>query len=196
MHMRKVGEDIGRAIAAMGGNSDAARINMRVREVLDRYRQAIETVYPETTAALHLAHTNKVIIKDVRTVGRNGEQVKVRTLIVYVDESLFAAELNAQRELVKLQLLELFGEEIEEFEIRISGRREYKSNHPYLEEKQSEPEAALPSVPLDADEKSFVSRTAGVIDDERVRKSLEKAMTADLEWKKGEKVETERRNPK
>ena len=194
--MRKIGNDISRVIAEMGGDSDEARINMRVRQVLDRYRRAIESIYPAATARLHLAHTNKVIVKDVRTVGRNGESVKVRTLIVYVDESMYAAELNAQRELIKLRLLELFREEIEEFSIRISGKTQYKKEHPYPDSDSTETDEKSPSIPLNDDEKEFVSRTVGVVQDIKIQKSLEKAMTADLEWKKGEKVETERKNSK
>ena len=194
--MKKIAQELQGAIVAMGGNSAEARINMRVKEVLERYRQAIESVYPERTASLHLAHTNKVIVKDVRSVGRDGSSIKVRTLIVYVDESLFAAELNAQRELIKLRLLELFGEDIEEFDIRISGKREYKREHPYVDDNSEFPQRNETSIPLTSDEKQFVNRTAGIIEDESVRKSLEKAMTADLEWKKAEIVERERKNTK
>ena len=194
--MKKITQELQDAIAAMGGNSVEARINMRVKEVLERYRKAIESVYPERTAQLHLAHTNKVIVKDVRSVGRDGGSIKVRTLIVYVDESLFAAELNAQRELIKLRLLELFGEDIEEFEIRISGKKEYKREHPYVDDRSGFSHSEKESIPLTPDEKLFVDRTARIIEDESVRKSLEKAMTADLEWKKNEIVERERKNTK
>ena len=179
-------EDIQRAILHMGGNSDAARINMRTFQVRERYREAIESVYSGKTAKLHLAHTNRVIIRTVRGV---------KTLIVYVDDSLFSAELNAQRELIKLRLLELFGEEIDDFQIKISGRKEYREVHPYIDEEKLR-HRETPVIPLDEQEKSFVSRTAGVIKDEKLRKSLEKAMTADLEWKKGEKVEQEGKNSK
>jgi len=184
--MRKVGADIPGVIARMGGDSDAARKNMRIQQVRERYREAIESVYPSQTAKLHLNHTNKVIITTVKGTC---------TLIVYVDDSLFAAELNAQRELIKLRLLELFGEEIEDFQIKISRWRKQKEEHPYIETNSLVPEK--PSViPLDDHEKSFVDRTVGRIEDEKIKKSLERAMTADLEWKKGEKVKRERKNSK
>ena len=194
--MKKLGRELQRAVSAMGGDSEEARINRRVQEVLERYRKAIESIYPAGTAMLHLAHTNKVIVKDVRSVGRDGGPIKVRTLIVYVDESIFAAELNAQRELIRLRLLELFGEDIEEFDIRISGKREYKREHPYVDESLEVPKPNVPPLPLTTEEKEFVNRTADLIEDRRVRKSLEKAMTADLEWKKNENVERERKNTK
>ena len=196
--MEKIGQGIARVVRKLG-ISDAARINMRAREVRDRYRQAIESVYPGNTAALHLAHTNKVIIKDVRSMGKNGNTVTTKTLIVYVDDSLFAAELNAQRELIKLRILELFGEEIESFDIRISGRKEYKSEHPYLDERAGNVQVAggkPPKIKLEPDEESFVSETVSTIADKRLRKSLEKAMTADLEWKKGEKSKSNGENAK
>ena len=99
--MRKIGPDIQRAVAKLSEGSESARLNLRIKQVRERYRQAIESVYRKS-AGLHLAHTNNVIIKD-------------RKLVVFVDDSMFAAELNAQRELIKLRLLELFGEEIDDF---------------------------------------------------------------------------------
>ena len=173
--MRKIGADIRYAVARLGEGSDAARVNLRIQQVRERYRRAIESVYRDS-AALHLAHTNTVIIRD-------------RKLVVYVDDSLFAAELNAQRELIRLRLLELFGEEIDDFQIRTSERRKYREMHPYLTEIQQEPVRKSPSIPLDSVEKSFVSDTSSQIDDEKLRRTFEKAMTADLEWKKGERVE-------
>ncbi len=183
--MRKLGNDIDAAIRALGGDSPTARINRRAHQVRDRFRQALESVYGDA-AALFLAHTNNVYIMD-----KDG----VRTLIVYVDESIYAADLNAQRELIRLKLLELCEEAVEEFEIYVS-RGNYKANHPYLTASEEESEPAVASVPLDPNEKSFVSDTVSVIDDEGLRKAVENAMTADLEWKKGEKGIPRRKNTK
>lgn len=182
----KVGSGIGRVISQLAADSEAARINLRVQQVRERYRAAIEQVYPPKTAQLHLVHTNKVIIKDAKAVAATGERREVRTLIVYVDDPLFAAELNAQRELIKLHLLERFGEEVEDFVIRVSGKCAFREEHPYAEP-AIEPEPVV--VPLDSAEREFVSVTASRIEDDNLRKSLERAMTADLQWKKGETVE-------
>lgn len=181
--MRKLGADIPRVLAQMGANTPEARINMRAHQVRARYKEALETVYRET-APLFLAHTNNVYIM---------KKQGVVTLIVYVDESIFAAELNAQRELIKLKLLELFGEEIEEFEIHVS-RGNYKKNHPYLKQDSNESEEKAPSVPLDDQEKLFVSQTVSTIEAHQLRKAVEKAMTADMEWKKGERVKNSGKN--
>ena len=184
--MRKVGGDIAKVISQIGGDTDAARINMRTHQVRDRYRKAIESVYRES-AALHLAHTNNVIITN-----KDG----VKTLIVYVDDSLFAAELNAQRELIKLYLLELFGEEIDEFQIKTSRWKKYRESHPYIDKEEKMTENGQESVPLNAQEREYVLKTVSRIEDKKLRESLQKAMTADLERKKGEKVSSSSKNGK
>lgn len=173
--MQKIGGSIEYFVAQLAGDQEQALINLRANQVRERYKRAIETVYRDA-APLFLAHTNNVYIMDKKGA---------RTLIVYVDESIFAAELNAQRELIKLKLLELFGEAVEEFEILVS-RGGYKKNHPYLAADAGAPEPA-PSVPLDEREWSYVSHSVSAIENKRLRDAFQKAMTADMEWKKGEK---------
>ena len=121
--MRRIGDNIEGYVASLMGDDEQARINYRAQQVRNRYRLAIESVYREN-AELFLSHTNNVYI-----LKKDG----VLTLIVYVDESIFAAELNAQRELIKLKLLQLFGEQVEQFEIHVS-RGNYKDYHPYADE--------------------------------------------------------------
>lgn len=53
-------------------------------------------------------------------------------LVVYVDNSLCAAELNARRELIRLKYREQFNTIIDVFEIRIS-RGSYKEKYPFRE---------------------------------------------------------------
>ena len=172
--MKNVGANIESFIASLMGDDEQARINYRAHQVRKRYRAAIESVYRDT-ADLFLAHTNNVYIMD-----KDG----VKTLIVYVDDSIFAAELNAQRELIKLKLLELFGEQVEEFDIHVS-RGNWKGHHPYVDE--GAPEApAVPLAPLSESEVEAVEETSGKVEDQRVRAALEKAMSADLARKKAE----------
>lgn len=142
-----------------------------------------------------LAHTNNVFILrpgEARPLRRDHDDRKDagatgtgKQLIAYVDESLVAAELNARRELVKLQFFERFGEEIDEFKIIIS-RGQYKTHHPFvqLEQVPSYVEPARPA-PLDADEQAMVSDQLAGIQDERLRRAVGRAMVADLQWKKG-----------
>ena len=173
--MKKIGADITQLVSTLAGDSEQARINLRANQVRERYKAALQVVYRET-APLFLAHTNNVYI-----MNKDG----VRTLIVYVDESIYAAELNAQRELIKLHLLQLFGEDVESFEIHVS-RGKYKQNHPYLTESEENVAENTSAIPLSDDEKAYVSDTVSVIEDDYLRETIRKAMTADLEWKKGE----------
>ena len=167
--MKRLGYNIEQLIAGLTGDSDQAYINLRAHQVRARYKQAIQSVYRQT-AQLFLEHTNNVYI--MKKDGLN-------TLIVYVDDSIYAAELNAQRELIKLKLLELFGEQIETFEIKVS-RQSYKDKHPFTDEVNIEEANVSPLPPLDEEGRRYVYKTAEKVEDEKLRKSLEKAMTADI----------------
>lgn len=173
--MRKIGDNMEGFIASLMGDDEQARINYRAHQVRTRYRTAIESVYRDS-AELFLAHTNNVYIM---------KKDEVPTLIVYVDESIFAAELNAQRELIKLKLLELFGEQIEQFDIHVS-RGNYKNYHPYLDE-NAESEAVAVELPeLDEADRQSVEEIGETLEDKRLREAFEKAMSADLARKKVE----------
>lgn len=171
--MRKISYDISSRIAKLAGDDELARINLRASQVRSRYRCALEKVYGDS-AAIHLAHTNNVFIKMKKGL---------RTLIVYVDESIFAAELNAQRELIQLHLLELFGEEIDQFEIWTSKWSKYKKNHPYLKDDPVVVERRFASVPLDEDQKAFIAETVSAVKNDKLRSSLHNAMASTLKWR-------------
>ena len=174
--MKKIGQDMQYYVASLAGDQEQTRINLRARQVRDRYKHVIQAVYG-CSAPLFLQHTNNVYI-----MMKND----IKTLIVYVDESIFAAELNAQRELIKLMLLEQFGEEVEEFSIFVS-RGKYKQNYPFVDENVSETHLPFKSEPLDENEQAFVKKTAETVQGLGLKKSFEKAMTASLELNKTEK---------
>ena len=182
--VKKLGKDIEYLIASLSEDSEQARINLRAHQVRARYRQALESVYRET-APLFLAHTNNVYIM---------RKDDVPTLIVYVDESIFAAELNAQRELIKLKLLELFGEQVEQFEIYVS-RGDYKGYHPYSEE-GGPASLPIPLPDISETDQMRVKETGAIVEDQGVRESLEKAMTADLARKSVENGTQTKKHPK
>jgi len=179
------------AVRAMGGSMEDAARMARASEV----RRMWERIMLLGGDEYILEHTNNVFILregDARTPRRDHDDRKDagatgsgKQLVVYVDESIVAAELNARRELVKLQFFEHFGEEIDEFKIIIS-RGQYKAHHPFVKQEQapSYVEAAMP-VPLDEAERATVSAQLAGIDDDRLRRAVERAMIADLEWKKG-----------
>jgi len=176
--MRKLSENLDDLYGQIGSNSQQARIAQRAAQVRSMWAACVQDII--------LEHTNSVyIIRENDEEGERGAVVK-KTLIVYVDESIFAAELNARRELIKLKLLQDFGEEIEEMKILIS-RGNYKRNYPFKESAV----APCAFVPLDEAELAYVDEVASQIESTRLREKFKKAMIADLERKKGEEKREE-----
>ena len=179
------------AVRAMGGSpEDVAKI-ARASSV----RRMWASIMRAGGDDYILEHTNNVFILregDAHTLRRDHDDRKDagatgvgKQLVVYVDESIVAAELNARRELVKLQFYEQFGEQIDEFKILIS-RGEYKRHHPFVasDEPPSYIESATP-VTLTEAERATVAAQVADIDNPRLRRAVERAMVADLEWKRG-----------
>ena len=127
MRMAKLGDSLASFLGEVEQDSESNRKQARVIQVRERYREVVKSSYP-TTYQLVLDHTNSVYI-----LMKEG----VKTLIVYVDESIFAAELNAQRELMKLKFKELFGEELEQFDIYVSRGKYKKLPSMHMSEKLS-----------------------------------------------------------
>ena len=153
----------------LAGNSGEARKMMRAQQVRQRFKAAIEAVYRQASP-LFLRHVNSVYI-----LNKNG----VKNLVVYVDESIFAAELNAQRELLKYKMLELFGEDLSDFKICVS-RGSYKKLHPYKDEAPKEDVQMPTDREITESQKSFVAKTVEVVEDDLLRSKLEKAMMAEI----------------
>lgn len=149
------------------GNSNEARYALRTAQVHNYYQQVIERIYKDT-APYMLENTNGVYI-----MRKDG----AKQLIVYVQTSIFAAELNAQRELIKLLMLQLFGEDIDEFIIKVSYGR-YKEKHPF--ESGDKKEEVEPKKQLSTEQLEFIDETADKVEDPHLRELFKKAMKADL----------------
>ncbi|MDO4890579.1 MAG: hypothetical protein Q3963_04395 [Coriobacteriaceae bacterium] len=188
--MAKLRAVLPQAVRAMGGSVEDVAKQARAAEVQRMWEHIMRKGGDEYI----LAHTNNVFILregDARALRRDHDDRKDagatgtgKQLVAYVDESIVAAELNARRELVKLQFFEEFGERIDEFKIIIS-RGQYKAHHPFVKQE------ATPSyiddvrpVPLSPEERAVVDQQVAGIEDARLRRAVERAMVADLEWKK------------
>lgn len=167
------------AFFSLAGDDSMARIHRRAVQVRDEFRTALEWAN-KGNAPLFLDHINAVYITN-----KEGDQ---KRLIVYLDDSSFAAELNAQRELIKGFINGTFHEGIEIFEIHIS-RKGHREKHPYLDETSSEGLGAfgissngkkISVRKLSENEEKFVEETSGKITDKRIHDAFLKAMTADL----------------
>ena len=164
--MKKLAGHIGQSFDA--NNEQAIQIRKAIRA------GEVRRIWEELVEDYILEHTNGVYILN--------EDDK-RIMKVYVDESIYASELNNRRELIQLLCNERFGEVIDEFQIFISYGN-MKKVYPFKKEGEEEADK-LPAVPLSAQEKEEVEQYSSVIKNERLREKFKKAMTADLEWKKG-----------
>lgn len=178
--MRKLGDNLPRVLETLGREIPNARQIARAAKVRSMWKEAVEDIY-KSSAALFLDHTNSVYLMD---------KDDARTLIVYVDESIFAAELNAQRELFKLKFLNKFNEPVEVFEIHIS-RGNYKNFHPYREDGENSSSgvhfsSSKPPKPLEQAELDAVAEQVSSIENPTLKQALFKAIVADKEWKKGQ----------
>ncbi len=99
-------------------------------------------------------------------------------LVVYVDEPIYSAELNARRETIKLLMQEKFGYNISEFDIKVSRGR-YRETYPYREKKQFE----TPYVPNEITEQDLCEIEALVagLEEGRLKDSFRRLLIAEKE---------------
>ena len=164
--MKKLSDDIDALYSDLGNKNSLARIAQRAARVHEIWAGCVQ--------GFILEHTNAVYIL-------NEEEGK--TLIVYVDDSVCASELNARRELIKLKLLQDFNEDIEQMRICISRGR-YKKNHPFQTNDGQTVQDSAPAAPLNKEELQKIKETASLIEDPLLREKFLCAMVADLEGKK------------
>jgi hypothetical protein len=159
-------------------NNPQLKKEMRINQVREMWQEIITHVYKDK-GQLFLSHTNNVYLltKD-----------QIRTLIVYVDDSIFAAELNAQRELIKLKFRQKYNEQIDEFNIYVS-RGKYKNNYPYQKVQPQQEKTSQKELPeLNKNEEEEIKKLSSKLENKKVQASFSKALEADLRRNK-EKME-------
>jgi len=171
--MKNISFNLESVLKQAGCDEELLNKRRRIKQVKEMWAAVVEDIF--------LDHTNSVYIINDEV---KGKEVKVKKLIVYVDDSIISAELNARRELIKLKFKEKFQEDIEEFEIHISHWKT-KNNYLYKNDEQPSYIESAKSIPLTSEELDEVKKQVGIIKNDQIRKSLYKAMVTDLEWKKG-----------
>lgn len=157
---------------------EAALKMRRALIVQGLFRQAIEQVYKEKASYI-LSHINAVyILKDKETNDKE--------LIIYADDSLIRADLDARQEFIKVALFAQ-GEEIRSARF-IASRGNMKKHHPFVEIEDIEYDNPQYLVyftqkhhPLDEGQEAAVEAATELIEDQRVAQSFSKAMRANLE---------------
>lgn len=114
-----------------------------------------------------------------------------REVVVMVDTPMIAAELNARSFTLMVKLATLISEKyplvgkIDSLRFQVS--RSVRRNQKFEKRRAEEPSYIERAEPIELDEEELgqVFQTSSQIPDERLRKAFEKAMKANLEWKKG-----------
>lgn len=206
------------ALRTSSSGSELAAKAARAEKVRRMWKVAVESCAGRVAPVI-LDHTNSVYIIreelknddvsretsgadaecDRSSLSRQGKSKKRASvayapgeLVVYLEDSLIAAEVDARREMIKLKFLELFGEELGEFRIRIS-RGKYKLNHPYRksdDEKEQTPLVARKELSRDVIDR--LDEGLSDIGDEKMREALKRAMISDLEIKNALEVDSDK----
>lgn len=142
---------------------------VRKRVLVERKIKKTHEQFAALVDPFILKHTNSVYLLKSQAVQ------DAYDLVVYLDNSTCAAELNARRELLRYEYLDRFGVVIDVFEIRIS-RGPYKEKHPFADLEPLPEEAPLP--PLTQAEETKIEDMTKDIADPRLRDSFRRAMAA------------------
>ncbi len=155
---------------------------VRSRVLVERRIEQVQSQFAEVVDPFILKHVNSVYL--LKSKSMKG----MFDLVVYLDNSTCAAELNARRELVRLKYREKFDTLVDVFEIRIS-KGKYRESHPFCDAATPQ-QVATPSIACAADDPEAIARieelTAG-IQDPALRNSFKRAMAANkrLNGRKG-----------
>lgn len=139
------------------------------RVLVKRKIEKTHAQFAELVDPFILKHTNSVYLLKSRAVPGAYD------LVVYLDNSTCAAELNARRELLRFEYLDRFNTTIDVFEIRIS-RGPYKDKHPFADSLGSDAQAE--SRDLSEEESARIEEMTSTIKDPRLRASFRRAMAA------------------
>lgn len=153
-------------------------INRRIQRIHDQFSQVVDPFILEHTNSVYLLrHKNALGDSQANEeVSKTESDSKVFDLVVYVDNSLVAAELNARRELIRLKYREQFKILIDVFEIRIS-RGPYKDKYPFKDQDVI-PQTSTQGRELSEEETAHISELVEDISDKRIKESFIKAITA------------------
>lgn len=149
--------------------------------LVDRKIKQVHQQFSACVDPFILDHVNSVyLIKEPSEGKGSHDDVSRETrliLTVYVDNSLIAAELNAQRELVVLKYRELFSLQIDDFRIKIS-RGAYLENHPFEKKDEEKPKKIRRLTP---EEEAAIDSQVDRLSDPEIRASFQRALKATKE---------------
>lgn len=146
-----------------------------IQRSYEQFGQVVEQgILNHVNSVYLLSDEDKQNLQDPESSEIAKKQQLKKKIVVYVDNSICAAELNARRELIVLKYRELFGLLISSFEIRISKGR-YKKEYPYRE---IEEEYVEEEYELTQQDYLEISELVSKLDQPKLKDSFEKLLIA------------------
>lgn len=160
-------------------------VGRRIKQVQDQFAACVDPYILDHVNSVYLTKVETEDVEEGIAVQENDRSDKNSTsddvsretlynLTVFVDNSIVAAELNAQRELVVLKFRELFSVKIDTFSIKIS-RGQYLRNHPFRKKDEDEKQAFHP---LTTEEDDAIRKMTASIGDPEIRASFQRVLKA------------------
>ncbi len=172
--MKSLSNELDKFVKKNNDKNNSFALHKRIEQIYQQYKQVITQVFKENSSII-LKHTNNIYLVD-----KDNKKI----LTVYVDDSLFTTELNAHREIIKIVFLKLFKEEISQFIIKTSKYKKLRQHYIFKNIKENE---TISLIPLNKEEIKYVEEVVKIIQDEKLRKTVKKAMISNLEWNKSKK---------
>jgi len=112
-------------------------------------------------------------------------KTKKTEILVFVDNSHWAAELESQKELYRILMERELKKKVSDIRFLVTRKAAYKKAFKKWRERNPATKPKERAVPLTKEEDRHARLMVSVVKDEKLRNVLYKAMKADLEWKKG-----------
>jgi hypothetical protein len=140
----------------------------------------LQRAWEELASPRILEHTDSVVFST---------KTKQPRVLIYVDGSHWAAELESEKELYRILLERETGWEIHELKFLVTRKAMFKKLFKKREGQkhggQNKEKQKKTAVPLSKTEDRYARELVSSVQDEELQKRLYKAMKADFEWKKG-----------
>jgi hypothetical protein len=135
----------------------------------------LKSAWEEVASPKALEHTDSIVFSKKKENG----------ILVYVQDSHWAAELGMQKELYRILLERETGWEIADIEFYVTKKAAFKKLFKKKEEGKKVKKGKKSKVPLSKSEDRYARELVASIKDEKLKERLYKAIKADFEWKKG-----------
>jgi hypothetical protein len=162
---------------------EAKKLNIELNAFIkknssNRFSRAIklQEAWKAVAPSRALEHTDNIVFS---------HKTEQPCVLIYVEDSRWAAELGMQRELYRILLEKKTGWEISELKFYVTRKAMFKKFFKKQKEETKQDEVKKTAIPLTKEEERHARELVSSIKNEKLQESLYKAIKADFEWKKG-----------